>query len=809
MGPLKTRAIEGAVRWGWRNNSGTADSIEMPDHSIAFVAYSSHDAAVARLIMDAVRLANSKSSAIRYEPWEFNDIPGHPVISPILERITESQFVVADITYLNLNVVYEIGFAIGSKKRAFLIKHKSTQGDDDIARQAGIFDTLGYQTYENAEDLAHRLTSHIDPTPLQFSPAPDLKSPVYVVEPPMRGDAATILVSRIKKARYRYRSFTPSEEARLSATDAIRQVAASAGVFTSLYPTTPDWGKVHNVRSMFVAGLAEGMGKPVLILAPKDYEVPMDVRDDARTYGRAEDIVESVATFVPEIADYLQRSDPTPLKLATPLQSLKMGDSTAENEMTTLGRYYVPTDEYGRTLRGEVNLVVGRKGSGKTALFIQVRDALRPDKRNIVVDLKPEGYQLIKLKEDILGYLGEGARQHLITAFWEYLILLEVAYKLLEKDKVTHKYNHEIYDLYRELEVTYNSEGPLAEGDFSERLLALSQRIAAEYKAKFGIAQQQRLTTDQISKLLYRHDIKKLEFLITQYLKKKRSVWVLFDNLDKGWSTGGIDEIDAIALRCLIDAGRKLERDIRRLDLPFHCIVFIRNDVYEQLMENSSDYGKEMRAVLDWNDPDLLREMLRRRLVFGLGLERDISFDKIWQQVCVSHIRGIDSAAYIIERSLMRPRNVLKLFGHCRGFANNFGRILVGEEDIEKGAKSYSLDLFVELGLELGDIIPGVKDLLYYFLDAKPEMTLAEVKELLNRAGVEAEDQLTLVDFLLYYGVLGLRVGNVDQYIFNVNYDPKVIQIRAELAGDKARYIVNPAFYPALGIESQDAHVGG
>jgi hypothetical protein len=25
-----------------------------------------------------------------------------------------------------------------------------------------------------------------------------------------------------------------------------------------------------------------------------------------------------------------------------------------------------------------------------------------------------------------------GSRQHLITAFWEYLILLEVAYKLLE-----------------------------------------------------------------------------------------------------------------------------------------------------------------------------------------------------------------------------------------------------------------------------------------------------------------------------------------------------------------------------------------
>src|SRR5205823_15020595 len=62
-----------------------------------------------------------------------------------------------------------------------------------------------------------------------------------------------------------------------------------------------------------------------------------------------------------------------------------------------------------------------------TTLFrSELRDKIRRDKRNVVVDLRPEGYQLIKLKEDILAYLSEGSRQHLITAFWEYLILLEV-----------------------------------------------------------------------------------------------------------------------------------------------------------------------------------------------------------------------------------------------------------------------------------------------------------------------------------------------------------------------------------------------
>jgi hypothetical protein len=64
----------------------------------------------------------------------------------------------------------------------------------------------------------------------------------------------------------------------------------------------------------------------------------------------------------------------------------------------------------------------------------------------------------------------------------------------------------------------------------------------------------------------------------------------------------------------VIDAGRKIEREMRRDNHDFHCIVFVRNDVYDHLMKSSSDYGKESRAALDWNDPDMLREMLRLRL---------------------------------------------------------------------------------------------------------------------------------------------------------------------------------------------------
>jgi hypothetical protein len=309
--------------------------------------------------------------------------------------------------------VYEIGFSIGSRKRAYLIRHQASTGDKALAREAGIFDTLGYHEYTDQDDLVRRLTSNIDPEPLRFSAELDHRSPVYLVEPPAKGLAVTAMISRLKKARYRYRSFIPGEDVRLSAVDAIRQVASSSGILVTLEEPTKPNSLVHNIRSMFVAGLAEGMDKPLLVLCSAGTDAPLDVRDEVKHYRNEGDIADHIADLALEVTDHLQQDAPPPIETGSLLQSLRIGDPTAENEMVTLSEYYLQTDEYQRALQGNVNLAVGRKGAGKTALFIQLRDKIRRDKRNVMVDLRPEGYQLIKLKEDILSYLSEGSRQHL------------------------------------------------------------------------------------------------------------------------------------------------------------------------------------------------------------------------------------------------------------------------------------------------------------------------------------------------------------------------------------------------------------
>lgn len=778
----------------------------MRDNSKVFVAYASRDEDNAAIVFEGVRRANSRPLPYKFEPWPYNDVVGRSLISPIIENIEQSPYVVADITYFNLNVVYEIAFAIGRQRRVILLKNSSIDGDKDLAKKVGIFDTLGYIEFSSVEDVRDILSAHYEEAPLSVAARLDKKAPIYVIEPGAGRHADVIVSSRIKKAGFKYRSFNPSEHMRMSAIETLRQVAASSGIVARLQEPDVRGSDIHNVRACFAIGLADGMGKPTLILHPPEVAVPLDLRDVAKPYRQPEDLARVIADFCPNVVSYLTEQEPPLFENLSPLSSLNIGDPMAENEMTTLSGYYLPTDQYHRVISGNANMVVGRKGSGKTALFLRVRDKIRSDKRNVVVDLKPEGYQLIKFKEGVLNLLSGGAKQHLIMAFWEYIILVEVANKLLEKDKYTYKQDHEIYTEYMELKELHSKNSVVFDGDFSERLFALSLSVTDRYSDKYGTAKDTSLSSLDVSELLRAGEIPALRDCISRYLDRKTSVWVLFDNLDKGWTIGGVDETDALITRALIDASRKVEREMEREGHKFTNVIFVRNDVYDTVMRNSADFGKEMRAVLDWTDEDLLREMLRLRLAKGLGIESNApEFFDIWQQLVVSHYKGEETSGVLIRRTLMRPRNLLKVFNHCRGFATNLNKGKIEEKDIEKGLKAYSEDLFTEIARELEDVVPFARDILYELMDTSSELTSQDVEERIIRLTPDRGEIDQIMKFLLFYGVFGLVTPERTYYIYDVSYDIKRIEVRTRGLGDKAVFQINPALWPALNTTESDA----
>ena len=143
-------------------------------------------------------------------------------------------------------------------------------------------------------------------------------------------------------------------------------------------------------------------------------------------------------------------------------------------------------------------------------------------------------------------------------------------------------------------------------------------------------------------------------------------------------------------------------------------VVFLRNDIYDHLIQDPADRGKENPAILDWNDPEMMKEVVRRRIALSTYL--DESFDELWRLFFASHVKGEESFLYILSRTLMRPREVLRFLRDCISVAVNRRHDQVTEEDILHAERSYSDDALVDLSLDLKDVRPEFANAPYAFV---------------------------------------------------------------------------------------------
>lgn len=767
-----------------------------------FLAYPSQPSILGQTIDEAATSYRQRFGQARIETWREMDIAGRSIAKLVTDKISATDVIVADITYSNFNVTYEIGYAIGKGKRCVLIVNSTINSDRSIFNNVGIFDTLGYQNYDNTENLLLVLRNARNANPIPIDKQQLKESPVYVLLSQHKTDWDTRLISRLKVARIPYRSFDADEQPRLSAFEAINAISSSYGVLIPLLDPNIKEAPIHNLRGAFLAGLADGMGIHRAMIQQGNGPIPIDCRDFCihATHPNALDSV--IHDFAAYVTESIQKI--SSVKFPKPrafLQQLDLGSSSAENEIPHLADYYLAVDPFQRALRGESRLVLGRKGAGKSAIFFRLRDEKLRRVRNVVLDLKPDGYKLRKFKDLVLKLLEGGSAEHLVMAFWEYLLLLEIAKKILEMDRDIYSRDSKLCDPYLKLSEAIGSCDYSSEGDFSERMSAAIDSIATEYESKFGTSTGVSLSSPQITEIVYRRDIRRITQLVETYLQHKDELWLLFDNLDKGWATSGVEKEDLLIIRTLLEASRKLERQLQRHGISAHTVVFLRNDVYELLVEDTPDRGKESKVSTDWLDKGLLRELLRKRIIYN-GLSPNAPFEDLWRQICVSHIAGEDSAEYLIDRSLMRPRFLLDLVAYCKGHAVSLNHGRIEEDDIKKGLELFSNDLVTGIGLEIRDVFPHGDDVLYAFIASQVRVSEFDACSLLSGCGFSSEQHDQVLWLLLWFGFFGVTTATGEvTYMHSVHYNTSRMKgILRKLKTEGLVYYINPAFWPALGI---------
>ena len=777
------------------------DFTALPDSRGLFL-YASTPPQIAATITTAAAALTARTGE-RWLTWLDLDIGGRLIFCEICKAIRGAGTVFADVTTLNFNLMFEIGFCLGLGATVRPIRDTNYALDKRAFDELGVLDTLGYDDFINSDTLVRAaLGAHAD-TPVNIPAFAYRQTPLYVLRGPVETEGAVRLFSALKKSPLRFRAHDPIETPRLSLSRARKQVHGSYGVIGHLLSPNRDGARAHNALCALLCGMAMADQKPVLMLQEEGAEQPIDYRDIVVTYTSPDQIPGLLEDTVTQVIAAMQQSAArgpgTPARL---LERVDLGDTAAENEIGGLRDYYVPTGQFKTATQGHARLVIGRKGAGKSALFYAIRGAVQKGRQSLVLDLKPEGHQFTRLREAVLAELTPGQQQYTIAAFWTFLLSAEVAHKVLNDPRELRiaERDPERFERYSALESAFLAHGLASGEDLPQRLLRQVDRLAD----RVGTAAPIGARTD-LAELVYGGDIRTLNDAVAEYLvHEKRQVWLLIDNLDKSWATRGSTTEDMLIVRGLLDATVTLERQLAKRDVQFRPLVFIRPDIYQHLVGETPDRGKDTTINLDWDDPEIFREILIRRISVSTGLQGD--FLSIWQQLVVPTIGSEDTFSYMLERTLMRPRDLLMFIQRCVEVAINRGHDQVGAEDLRQAEHGYSEDMLLGLSYEIDDTRPHLADAVYGFYATPSHMTREQALALLAKAGLPAEHRDDALSHLLWSGFLGVAPagGEEAQYAYGVRFN--VRRLEHSLATGAGRAVVHPAFRAALGIETADQH---
>jgi hypothetical protein len=125
----------------------------------AFFAYPGQPQFIGNTIHDMIPMVRSANDLL-ITPWPKLNIIGLKLDNLIRERVASADLILADVTYPNFNVYYEIGYSVGRQKPFVITMNYAVDESKDNINLTGLFDTIGYLRYQNSQELAIQLGNY-------------------------------------------------------------------------------------------------------------------------------------------------------------------------------------------------------------------------------------------------------------------------------------------------------------------------------------------------------------------------------------------------------------------------------------------------------------------------------------------------------------------------------------------------------------------------------------------------------------------------------------------------------------------------
>ena len=760
-----------------------------------------------------------EGTGLRFRPWPDMSVSGRRLLGEITAQIDRSTVVACDVTYPNANVAFELGYAIGRFKRVWLSL------DTSIADAARDFNRsylgllgLGFSAYENHRELAGSLLADapwntsqetlLGDTYRERRPHSEDATLLYVM-PPLSTDAVIAVREEISESVFHRHPILddPREFANPTLEWYADKVCDADGVVVHLLSDTHRGADPHNTRASWVAGLAHGMSKPLLMLAHTHFTCPTDYQTLLREHDSAEQASALFRSWHQSVNFRPRRSrrpDQSYSQAPQPLQlrDLSLGEPVAENETTKLDEYFVETSAFFEARSADVSIFVGRRGTGKTASFVALADDFRRDRRNHVCTVKPIGYEV----EGLIHLLSEewktAERGFLVESLWKFLIYSELA-KSVAESLAARPTHHQTTEEEQALTDYVSQRRAVLLAPFSQRL----NRAVGQLRGT-GALSDTETQRARISEHLHIEHLGQLRRLLGSALHSRNRVVILVDNLDHQWQAGSNTQALSTLLLGLLRVTQEIvddfQRDLeQRRRVNIAMTIFIRSDIFSHLEPLSTEQDKWPVRRMTWNDPDLLIRVIEERLSHAGQSSLDAT--RVWKEAFPATITDMPPKQFIIESTLPRPRDVVYLVKEAVAIGVNGKRETVTEVDMLLARKRYSNYVFGSILAEDDPQRLMMESILYEFAGSEREVSKADALTRMRQAGVPEPDLEFYVQLLCDVNFFGIRTASGYTFPEHESERSVLLRLGERLAIERewgdVWFKIHPAFYDVLQIE--------
>jgi Cdc6-like AAA superfamily ATPase len=621
---------------------------------------------------------------------------------------------ISEITTLNKNVIFEHGFALGVGSRGIFLSKKARR----VRLELELLKSVDQCEYLTREDIVARLMSARPPLVGPESKKPTLnvsdyttnypaeEGQVYYIKSLKPNDIEETIKRILKKSGLPYIIDDPVEYASHEIYTHITDLCRSQYVLANFISDEWEHHLITNARTAFLLGIALGMGKEILSLQEKPIEKTMiDLSGLVKNYEKETTAREIAESWIDEIADkhkdiiYKAKPFSRRLRQTRKLEEFNFGQPEAEYD-EGLFECFTETPYYKRAKRFDKWLFLGRRGVGKTAIYLKLAEEFRARTKYHLCLLEPTELQFLSLKEFTHDEFASVNQEFVFKSIWRYILLTEIAKSLAETPPSSAS-----TDDMAPINKFFEEQRTTLQKDFVDRL----KSIINELVRALNRTKKNSDKTEVLSNILL---ILRLNQFTKDLIKfcQIHPVVMLIDKVDTNWNLIRKESVDLLV---------GLVKETHRLNQEFgdglHILLFLRDDIYDILRRFDQDLDKKDRCDIQWEKSELI-EFIGRRISLGFSSSPialdESAWHRTWENIFHPTVKGKPVTDFIIERTLMRPRDVLIYCRKCLELAQNRRRVLITEQDVLDAESEYSLDRLFNIGTEYLINYPGLSDFL-------------------------------------------------------------------------------------------------